>query len=1041
MLSKIIASLLVVLTSFAYCERQLPTNTQPLSYYLSLTTYIHEEDYSFFGFVDIHIRALDTTDTITLHAENLDDLEVTLSDPEFDPPKIYKNLTFIQDEANDLLRIETPEEMVLQEGQEYTLRVSFVGEMTNDSFGFYKMDFADSENRRVVLAATHFENIFARRVFPCYDHPLYKAKFTIALTHGKDFKAYSNMPQDGPSLPMPDENVVTTKFHETPILPTYALAFIISNGYREYEVRDEESSIRQRIISEDIRDPRNLKFYSDFVSEAFKELESFFGPLEHLPKLDHISVPNTLSGAMENWGLIVYNAMYLDLTEDNPPSMRLSINSVLAHEIAHMWFGNTITVKNWENIWITESLATFYGWKFYQNTKPEWNVFNYSIRLINDNALINPTSLCLTRHHDEKNISSIEIYDYYKGSSLFKMIENVLSKKTMDKAVRHLISKYRYLNFDEDDFLTELQLAATEDKVSIFDHPGSIERVFKSWFYKPYFPIVTVTRAYDTGDLTISQHSSEQNETHLWDIPINFATSRDPNFENTSTEYLLPKVSILTLNGNGKFSLDHNEWLIMNKQQTGHYVVNYDQHNWEILAETLAYNHDSIHYLNRAQIVRDIMILHAKDLLSLEIAFDVLSYLSQETDLTVWRSARDTLLYFTNILNGGKAEEKFEQFVKELMKEILEVVKIQNSDPLENPFISDTRVLLLDLACEVDHEECLQWAKTQFVDYLNRRHSFDTGAFYTILYSGPKLLEDSEFTRAKRDLLYKYKNLLLYVGLLQNKNPENVEMLLEETLTKNQDYINAAFKSALLRADFEVVCRFFMGLSRKSQDIVLNKMFLASEKDGINYSALSKDNLTSDNLKKIFNDKLFALFQIAEEKLTTIPNYRLNPNFAKGDDAAFEWLSEYELSLVYPTEETVEVATPVFAPNEEESTFSAIFVEYDEESTTVKEERSIENSDEDTKDDAEQTYDIEVGLEVTTESPEEYYSEKEFDLLLPEEDSNEQETEAPTNEVETTTNKDPKKVEEKQIPSLSGGMLFRGLSFVTFMVVPFVILL
>lgn len=149
MLSKIVASLLLVLTSFAYCEHHLPTNTKPLSYYLSLTTYIHEEDYSFFGFVDIHIRALDTTDTITLHSENLDDLEVTLRDTQNNPPKVYHNLTYIQDEANDFLRIETPDEVVLQEGQEYTLSISFVGEMTNDSFGFYKMDFADAENRKV----------------------------------------------------------------------------------------------------------------------------------------------------------------------------------------------------------------------------------------------------------------------------------------------------------------------------------------------------------------------------------------------------------------------------------------------------------------------------------------------------------------------------------------------------------------------------------------------------------------------------------------------------------------------------------------------------------------------------------------------------------------------------------------------------------------------------------------------------------------------------------------------------------------------------
>lgn len=159
--------------------------------------------------------------------------------------------------------------------------------------------------------------------------------------------------------------MVTTKFQETPRLPTYAIAFLLVKGYKEYEIEDSDSTLRQRIITEDVKEPKNLGFYSDFVKEAFKNLQSYFGPLDFLPKLDHVSIPSTVSGGMENWGLIVYNAMYLDLAEENHPSMRLNINSILAHEIAHMWFGNTITTKQWRNIWITESFATFYGWKAY----------------------------------------------------------------------------------------------------------------------------------------------------------------------------------------------------------------------------------------------------------------------------------------------------------------------------------------------------------------------------------------------------------------------------------------------------------------------------------------------------------------------------------------------------------------------------------------------------------------------------------------------------------------------------------------------------
>lgn len=162
-------------------------------------------------------------------------------------------------------------------------------------------------------------------------------------------------------------NLVTTKFQETPRLPTYAVAFLLAKGYKEYEIEDTGSSLRQRIIAEDVKNPKNLALYSEFVKKAFTNLESYFGPLDYLPKLDHVCIPNTESGGMENWGLIVYNAMYINLDAETQPSMRLNINSIVAHEIAHMWFGNTITSKYWRNIWMTESLATFYGWKIYES--------------------------------------------------------------------------------------------------------------------------------------------------------------------------------------------------------------------------------------------------------------------------------------------------------------------------------------------------------------------------------------------------------------------------------------------------------------------------------------------------------------------------------------------------------------------------------------------------------------------------------------------------------------------------------------------------
>uniref|UniRef100_T1H5D6 Uncharacterized protein n=1 Tax=Megaselia scalaris TaxID=36166 RepID=T1H5D6_MEGSC len=169
----------------------------------------------------------------------------------------------------------------------------------------------------------------------------------------------------------------------------------------------------------------------------------------------------------------------------------------------------------------------------------------------------------------------------------------------------------------------------------------------------------------------------------------------------------------------------------------------------------------------------------------------------------------------------------------------------------------------------------------------------------------------------------------------------------------------------LLKADFKDIADVFMKLPKSNQDYILNKLFSIMEKDNFEYDVFYSDSYSIENAKKMFNDKLFVLFQISEEKLSSVPNYRLNPEFADNDNSAFEWLSEYEMSFIYPTEDTPDITTPIYTPDEEESTFSAIFVDYDDKTETNILETTISE-------------DLENDVEIftTTESPDEDYSEE-----------------------------------------------------------------
>uniref|UniRef100_A0A2S2QD74 Aminopeptidase N n=1 Tax=Sipha flava TaxID=143950 RepID=A0A2S2QD74_9HEMI len=336
-------------------EYRLPTTFKPISYRLDVTTHL-ENKFTFEGVVDIKITCLKATNTVVLHSNNLniDTKGVAVSDGGGKVVPVT-GVGFVT--KTELMHVKCAEKF--KPGNEYVLTVPFMGNITDDLVGYYRSSYVDKEtNQTRWLAVTQFEPADARRAFPCFDEPALKATFKIRLGRRKHLTSVSNM-RLLKSTPMPSNpDYVIDEFEESVPMSTYLVAYMVSD-FAYVESKNPEEEVKFRIVAR--KDaigqtelaknagPLVLKYYEDYFDEKFP-----------LSKQDMVAIPDFSAGAMENWGLVTYRetALLIDpnvATIDNIHR----VAEVIAHELAHQWFGNLVTMKWWTDLWLNEGFATY----------------------------------------------------------------------------------------------------------------------------------------------------------------------------------------------------------------------------------------------------------------------------------------------------------------------------------------------------------------------------------------------------------------------------------------------------------------------------------------------------------------------------------------------------------------------------------------------------------------------------------------------------------------------------------------------------------
>ena len=453
------------------------------------------------------------------------------------------------------------------------LSIKFTGTLNDRLLGFYKSQYKDRKGKTKYLATTQFEAADARRAFPCWDEPAVKATFDVSLLVDKHMDAISNMPVISKKK---SGAKILYKFGRTPIMSTYLLYL----GVGEFEyLHGKLRNIKIRIVT--TKGNKNKgKLSLDFTKKFLGEYEKYFGIKYPLPKLDMIAIPDFAAGAMENWGAITFREAIL-LYDPKTSSTRTKqyIAEVISHEIAHQWFGNLVTMKWWNDLWLNESFATFMATKIVDKFYPEWNLWDQFL----DDAMLEAMSLDALKNSHPINVNVNhpaqirEIFDaisYDKGGNVLRMLENYVGIENFRKGLKHYLTLYKYSNAEGRDLWNSIGKVARKP----------VDAMMKTWIDQVGYPVVDVKRNNSKLSLTQRRFLSDGSRAskNRWAIPIHI---EEGNHQN----------SILLKSRSSTVSLKNKDSnFIINSGRYGFYRVQYDDHslaNLSLLIDEKILNH------------------------------------------------------------------------------------------------------------------------------------------------------------------------------------------------------------------------------------------------------------------------------------------------------------------------------------------------------------------------------------------------------------------------------------------------------------------
>jgi tricorn protease interacting factor F2/3 len=631
-----------------------------------------------------------------IEALRLNILDLTISSCAVELDDDFADCAFEENTEKEELKILLPRQM---EGG-IRIKIRFDGQINDKMAGFYRSQYTHSGKTRYI-AVTQFEESDARRAFPCMDHPAKKATFDIIMEIDKDLVAISNGAISAET--QLDNGKKRVTFETTPKMSTYLVFF----GVGEFEFTWDPKDPRVRVATLPGMKPY-AKFGLEFGRKSLAFSEDYYGIPYPLPKMDLIAIPDFAFGAMENWGAITFREnLLLHYPDITSKSGEERICEVIAHEIAHQWFGNLVTPVDWKYLWLNESFATYFGYGVVDHYYPQWETWQQFLNAQTASAMArdalheNFAIEIPGGEHVVINVSTAPII-YSKGGSILRQIQGYIGADNFQKGLQHYLKTYEYAN------------AASEHLWNSFEKASEqpIGKMMKSWIEQAGFPVISVKKTGNNLVLTQKRFTFLPNDAdQIWRVPITICF-----FSETAETQ---RLTFLMDGSQHEIEIpQHTNAYKVNEQQTGFYIVNYDDtENLDALGRRV--RDQSLPAEDRWGLQNDLFSLCKSAKASIADYLGFLSFYENEDAFLPLISISNNLQHAALVM-GDKIKEKTAALVRPWFEAVLKNIGFEPA-PDEKHTTAILREQLLWHAVLSGSESATAFARKQFAGLMQAK--------------------------------------------------------------------------------------------------------------------------------------------------------------------------------------------------------------------------------------------------------------------------------------------------------------------------------
>lgn len=543
-----------------------------------------------------------------------------------------KDVPFDVLEKDEAIKIETGK------NGKAIIEVEYSAPLTDTMMGIYP-SYYELEGKKKQIIGTQFETTFARQAFPCIDEPEAKATFTLALKWDEEEGevALANMPE------VEVDKDGYHHFEETVRMSSYLVAFAF--GDLQSKTTHTKDGVLIGVYATKAHKPKELDFALDVAKNAIEFYEEFYQTKYPLPQSLQLALPDFSAGAMENWGLVTYREAYLLLDPDNTSlEMKKLVATVITHELAHQWFGDLVTMKWWDNLWLNESFANMMEYLSVDGLKPDWHIWemfqtNEASQALSRDATdgVQPIQMEINDPADIDSVFDGAIV-YAKGSRMLVMVRSLLGDDALRKGLKYYFDHHKFGNATGDDLWDALSTATDLD----------IGKIMHSWLKQPGYPVVSAYVDSSDGHLKLSQQQffigEGKDVGRQWQIPLN-ANFKAPKIMSDKEIDL----------GNYKtLRSEAGHPLRINVGNNSHFIVKYDK---TLLDDILA-DVDELDPIAKLQLLQDLRLLAEGKQTSYATIVPLLTKFADSKSSVVINALYATAAKLRQFVEPESAEEK-----------------------------------------------------------------------------------------------------------------------------------------------------------------------------------------------------------------------------------------------------------------------------------------------------------------------------------------------------------------------------------------------